>query len=54
MRKKNHTQLPLMDNGINHRHAEDYDRISQILDDIPIINEMVCKILPKVGCQPWF
>jgi IS5 family transposase len=45
MRKKNHTQLPLMDNGINHPHAEDYERISEILDSIPTINEMVLQDL---------
>jgi hypothetical protein len=41
MRKKHQNQLPLMDTGINHPHAEDYDRISRILDSIPTINEMV-------------
>ena len=49
MRKKNHTQLPLMDNGINHPHAEDYERISEILDSIPTINEMVLQDLTALA-----
>jgi hypothetical protein len=46
MRKKNQIQLPLMINKIDHPHAEELQRISDILDKNPIINELVlCKTL---------
>ena len=45
MRKKNQKQMPLMIKSIDHPHAEDLKRISQILDAHPIINEMVLQDL---------
>lgn len=41
MRKKNQKQMPLMIAGIDHPHAAELESIRQILDDNPIINEMV-------------
>jgi len=45
MCKKYQQQMPLMDPSVIHPHAEDYERIyeriSAILDDLSIINEMV-------------
>ncbi len=41
MGEKYHQQMPLMDLSVNHPHAEDYERISAIFDDLSIINEMV-------------
>ena len=45
MRKKNQKQMPLMIIGIDHQYAIELEGISQILDDNPIINEMVLKDL---------
>ena len=45
MRKKYQQQMPLMDDGIKHPHAEDYKRISGILESIPTINEMILQDL---------
>ena len=47
MRKKNQKQMPLMITSIDHPHAEDLKSISQILDDHPIINEMVLQDLSR-------
>jgi len=47
MRKNYQQQMPLMDSGVNHPHAEDYERISAILDDLSIINEMVLQDLTR-------
>jgi len=47
MRKKYQQQMPLMGPGVNHPHAEDYERISAILDDLSIINEMVLQDLTR-------
>ena len=41
MRKKNQKQMPLMPCNIEHPRAKELDRISQILNTIPTINEMV-------------
>ena len=48
MRKKNQKQLPLMPCEIEHPRAKELNRISKILDSIPTITDMVCKILPVV------
>ena len=45
MRKKNQKQMPLMDSGVNHPRAEVFERISQILDCLPTISEMVLQDL---------
>lgn len=45
MRKKYQKQIPLMISRIDHPHAEELQRISQILDDNPIINEWVLQDL---------
>ena len=45
MRKKYRKQMSLMINRIDHPHAEELQRISQILDDNPIINEWVLQDL---------
>ena len=47
MRKKNQKQMPLMIKSIDHPHAEDLKSISQILDQHPIINEMVLQDLTR-------
>ena len=47
MRKKNQKQLPLMITRIDHPHAEELQRISEILDDNPIINEWVLQDLTR-------
>lgn len=47
MRKKNQKQMPLMIKSIDHPHAEDLKSISQILDNHPIINEMVLQDLTR-------
>jgi transposase, IS5 family len=47
MRKKNQKQLPLMVNKIDHPHAEELQRISDILDENPIINELVLQDLTR-------
>ena len=45
MRKKNQTQMPLMPSNIEHPRARELDRISQILEAIPIITDMVLQDL---------
>ena len=47
MRKKNQKQLPLTINRIDHPHAEELQRISDILDVNPIINEWVLQDLTR-------
>jgi IS5 family transposase len=47
MRKKNHRQIPLTDTGIEHPHAKELERIRQILDENPILSEMVLQYLTK-------
>ena len=47
MRKKYRKQMSLMINRIDHPHAEELQRISQILDDNPIINEWVLQDLTR-------
>ena len=47
MRKKNQKQLPLMTKRIDHPHAEELHRISDILDENPIINEWVLQDLTR-------
>ena len=45
MRKKNQKQMPLMPCNIEHPRARDLDRISQILDYIPTITDLVLQDL---------
>ncbi len=45
MRKKNQKQMPLMPLSLEHPRARELDRISQILDDIPTIIDMVLQDL---------
>ena len=45
MRKKSQKQMPLMPSNIEHPRAKELDRISQILDCIPIITDMVLQDL---------
>jgi len=45
MRKKNQKQMPLMPSNIDHPRARELDRISQILDSIPTITDMVLQDL---------
>jgi IS5 family transposase len=45
MRKKNQKQMPLMSTGIEHQRAVELDGISKILDENPIIYEMVLQDL---------
>ncbi len=45
MRKKNQKQMPLTSTGIEHPRAIELDGISKILDENPIINEMVLQDL---------
>jgi len=47
MRKKNHKQMPLMINRVDHPHADELEGISNILDDNPIINEWVLQDLTR-------
>jgi IS5 family transposase len=47
MRKKNQKQLPLMIKRIDHPHAEELQRISDILDANPTINEWVLQDLTR-------
>ena len=57
MRKKYQKQMPLMITGIDHARAMEFKAISRILDDNPIINEMVLQDLtpdvehPDTGAQ---
>jgi len=57
MRKKYQKQMPLMITGIDHAHAMEFKAIGRILDDNPIINEMVLQNLthdikhPDTGAQ---
>lgn len=44
---KNQQQLPLMDWGIKHPRAKALEQISQILDILPIITEMVLQDLTR-------
>lgn len=52
MRKKNQEQLPLMASMIEHPRAKELELISQILDRIPTINEMVLQDLTRGGRNP--
>jgi len=52
MRKKNQKQLPLMASVIEHPRAKELEQISQILDSIPTINEMVLQDLSRDGTNP--
>ncbi len=45
MRKKDEKQLPLMIASVDHPHAVEFELISQILDENPIINEMALQDL---------
>jgi len=45
MRKKNQIQMPLTPCGLEHPRARELDRISEILDAIPTIAEMVLQDL---------
>jgi len=45
MRKKNQKQMPLLPCSIEHPRARELDRISQILDSIPTISDMVLQDL---------
>lgn len=45
MRKKNQKQMPLMPSNIEHPRARELERISQILDSIPTITDMVLQDL---------
>jgi len=45
MREKNQKQMPLMPSNIKHPRAKDLARISEILDAIPTINDMVLQDL---------
>jgi len=45
MRKKNQKQMPLMPQDIDHPRAFELARISDILDSLPIINQMVLQDL---------
>jgi IS5 family transposase len=47
MRKKNQKQMPLMPCDIEHPRAKELVRISQILDSIPTINDMVLQDLTR-------
>jgi IS5 family transposase len=47
MRKKNQKQMPLMDRSIDHPRAYELQDISGILDENPIINEMVLQDLTR-------
>jgi transposase, IS5 family len=47
MRKKNQIQMPLMDSGVEHPRATELERISQILDRVPTITEMVLQDLTR-------
>ena len=49
MRKRNHGQLPLMDSGIEHPRVKELEQISQILDKIPTINEMLLQDLTQAA-----
>ena len=45
MRKKYQKQMPLMSSNIEHPRAKELDRISETLDSIPTITDMVLKDL---------
>ena len=47
MRKKIQKQMPLMITAIDHPHAQELEKISPILDNNPIITEMVWQDLTK-------
>ena len=47
MRKNHQNQLPLMPNNIEHPRAKELERMSQILDSIPTITEMVLQDLTR-------
>lgn len=47
MRKKNQIQMPLIPSGLEHRRARELDQISEILDAIPTITEMVLQELTR-------
>jgi IS5 family transposase len=47
MRKKYQKQMPLMPSNIEHPRARELDRISQILDSIPTITDMVLQDLTQ-------
>ncbi len=52
MRKKNQKQMPLLNNTIEHPHAVELEGISRVLDDNPIINEMVLQDLSRQVKNP--
>ena len=45
MRKKNQIQMPLMPSGLEHPRARELDQISEILNSIPTITDMVLQDL---------
>jgi len=47
MRKRNQKQMSLTPRTVDHRHAMELERISRILDDIPIINEVAWQDLTQ-------
>lgn len=47
MRKKNQIQMPLIPSGLEHPRARELDQISEILDAIPTITEMVLQDLTR-------
>jgi len=47
MRKKSQKQMPLMPSDIEHPRAKELDRISEILDSLPTITDMVLQDLTK-------
>jgi IS5 family transposase len=49
MRKKNHEQMHLTPNSVEHPRAKELDQISQILDSMPIITDMVLQDLTHGG-----
>jgi IS5 family transposase len=52
MRKKSQKQMPLMPSDIEHPRAKELDRISEILDSIPTITDMVLQDLTH-GVKNW-
>ena len=47
MRKKNQKQMPLLNNSIDHPRAAEWKNISRILDDNPIIYDLVLQDLTR-------
>ena len=51
MRKKSQKQLPLINSIVDHPHAHEYQEMSQILDQNPIICELVLQdFLTEIKC----